>query len=99
MNEAKELLLLQSGNRVKIITAIHLKSKAFYFVDISSTEFYLKKFDEEDLQRYLLSDSWQGKAGACMIEGFCKKYIKGMSGLKSTAMGLQIEKILPWIGE
>jgi septum formation protein len=32
-----------------------------------------------------------------MVEGFCKKYIKEVRGLESTAMGLQVEKILSWI--
>jgi len=32
-----------------------------------------------------------------MVEGFCKKYIKEVIGLESTAMGLQAEKLMPWL--
>jgi septum formation protein len=32
-----------------------------------------------------------------MVEGFCKKYILEVDGLESTAMGLQVEVLLPWL--
>jgi len=32
-----------------------------------------------------------------MVEGFCKKYIKSVQGYESTAMGLSVEKLLPWL--
>ncbi|NPA87509.1 MAG: septum formation inhibitor Maf, partial [Epsilonproteobacteria bacterium] len=30
-------------------------------------------------------------------EGFCKRYIKEVRGLESTAMGLQVEVLKPWL--
>ena len=38
-----------------------------------------------------------GKAGAIMVEGFCKPYIKSVDGYESTAMGLCVEKLLPYL--
>ena len=96
-SEAKEILLEQSGSEIAIITASILKSKKLEFIDISATHYLFKKFDEEDLQNYLDSNEWQGKAGACMVEGFCKKYIRKVIGLESNAMGLPVEKIKPWL--
>jgi septum formation protein len=32
-----------------------------------------------------------------MVEGFCKPYIKSVNGFESTAMGLSIEKLLPFL--
>jgi len=95
--EAKELLLAQSGNSISIISALIYKAKGFEFIDISSTKYIFKEFEKEDLENYLESQEWQGKAGACMVEGFCKKYIKEVIGLESTAMGLQAEKLIPWL--
>jgi len=37
------------------------------------------------------------KAGGCMVEGFCKRYISEVKGYESTARGLQIEKLLGWL--
>ncbi len=95
--EAKDILLMQSGSEVDILTCMMYESKKFSFIDLSQTRYIFKKFNEEDLENYLKSDEWRGKAGACMVEGFCKKYIKEVVGLESTAKGLQIEKLLPFI--
>ncbi len=96
-DDAKEILLKQSGNEISIITATALKKEGFLFLDISSTKYLFNTFDMDDLNRYLDSGQWAGKAGACMVEGFCKKYIKEVVGLESTAMGLPVEKIIPWL--
>ncbi len=96
-DDAKEILLKQSGNEVSILTASILKSNKLEFIDISTTYYKFDKFDSNDLQEYLDSNEWEGKAGACMVEGFCKKYIKEVIGLESNAMGLPIEKIMPWL--
>jgi septum formation protein len=96
-DEAKKILNIQSGNTVSILTCMIYKSSSFVFTDLSSTDYVFDKFDEDDLNSYLDSGEWKGKAGACMVEGFCKKYIKEIRGLESCARGLQIEKLLPFI--
>lgn len=97
IDDAREILLAQSSNSISIVTATILKSKRLEFIDISSTKYQFLEFESRDLDRYLNSNEWQGKAGACMVEGFCKKYIKEVIGLESNAMGLPVEKIIPWI--
>jgi len=97
-NEAKEILLSQSGKKIKIITSmwVRFKGQIFGRVDESIYEFY--EFEKMDLENYLKSKEWIGKAGACMVEGFCKKYIKNVKGYESTAMGLCVEELLKIIG-
>ena len=97
IDDAKKILLRQSGKKISIISAAILKANDYEFIDISNTTYLFSEFDKDDLEKYLQSQDWQGKAGACMVEGFCKKYIEKTVGLESTAMGLQIEKIIPWI--
>ncbi len=95
--EAIEILLKQSGNEVDILTCMMYKSSKFSFTDLSQTKYIFEKFDESDLENYIKSGEWRDKAGACMVEGFCKKYIKKVIGLESTAKGLQVEKLLPFL--
>ena len=95
--DARRILELQSGAVTSIITCMIYESKSFYFLDISSTDYLFSKFPKEALDRYLDSGEWRGKAGACMVEGFCKPYIKSVKGLESNAMGLGIEKLLPFL--
>lgn len=97
IEDARRILNIQSGSTISIISSVHYKSKTLSFSDISATHYHFSKFDEEDLEAYLQSGLWQGKAGGCMVEGFCKKYIQSVDGYESTAMGLQVESLLPWI--
>ena len=97
--EAQRLLRLQSGSEIAIVSCVHLKSAGRLFVDLSATHYRFAPFDEADLERYLESGAWRGKAGGCMVEGFCRPYIREVRGLESTARGLQTEILRPWLEE
>lgn len=97
VEDARRILTIQSGSTISIISAAYYKSKQLSFSDISATHYHFSPFEAEDMERYLQSGLWQGKAGGCMVEGFCKKYINSVEGYESTAMGLQVETLLPWI--
>jgi len=97
IDDAKRILELQSGSSMAIISAMHYKTKDFYLSDVSATYYNFKTFETEDLEAYLEGGLWDGKAGGCMVEGFCKKYIQYVQGHESTAMGLNVERLLGWI--
>lgn len=99
MDDARRILRLQSGSTISIISSMHYKSKTLALSDISATHYHFAPFEKDDLEAYLESGLWQGKAGGCMVEGFCKKYIQSVDGYESTAMGLQVEVLLPWLGK
>jgi len=96
-DDARAILLAQSGSVVSILTCMIFKSKSLEFIDLSRTDYIFDEFDEDKLEDYLNTDEWEGKAGACMVEGFCKDYIREVRGYESTAMGLCIEKLLPFL--
>ena len=91
IDDARNILYTQSGDITSIITCMIYQSKYKKIIDISQTDYIFEKFDEIDLENYLDSGEWRGKAGACMVEGFCKKYIKEVRGYESTAMGLNTD--------
>ena len=93
VDDARNILMTQSGSTTSIITAMIYHSKQLKLIDISATHYIFDEFDMDDLERYLQSGEWRGKAGACMVEGFCKRYIKEVRGFESTAMGLCVEKL------
>jgi septum formation protein len=94
-NDARRMLELQSGNETSVITCMVFKSNETYLFDVSQTTYQFSKFDKKDMEEYINSGECFGKAGAIMVEGFCKPYIKNVTGYESTAMGLTIEKLLP----
>ncbi len=95
--DARRILEMQSGSKISIVSCLHFRKKELLFIDTSATYYDFAPFDPDDLEAYLESGLWRGKAGGCMVEGFCKKYIRDVRGLESTAMGLQVEKLLPWL--
>ena len=97
LNDAEFMLELQSGNITSVITCMIYKSKEKEIIDISITTYEFKKFDKKHMQNYLDSGVCFGKAGAIMVEGFCKPYIKNVLGFESTAMGLCVEKLQMFI--
>ncbi|RXK03186.1 septum formation inhibitor Maf [Arcobacter sp. CECT 8989] len=95
--DAKRMLELQSGSETSVITCMIYKSKYKECIDISITTYEFEKFDEKHMQEYISSGECFGKAGAIMVEGFCKPYIKSVKGYESTAMGLCAEKLLQFM--
>lgn len=93
LDDAKNMLELQSANKTSVITCMIYKSKEKELIDISITSYEFKKFDKKHMEEYLNSGECFGKAGAIMVEGFCKPYIKNVIGFESCAMGLCIEKL------
>ena len=97
LNDAKNMLELQSGNKTSVITCMIYKSKTKEIIDISITTYEFLPFDQNHMNEYLTSGECFGKAGAIMVEGFCKPYIKSVTGYESTAMGLCVEKLRAFI--
>lgn len=95
--DARAILETQSGSEVAIITCIIYKTPKIELIDISSTHYFFDIFDPQEVEKYLQSGDWRGKAGACMVEGFCKPYIREVRGFESTAMGLSTEVLKPFL--
>jgi len=91
VDDARNILLTQSGSITSIITCMIYQSQKMKIIDISKTEYLFNEFDLDDVENYLASGEWRGKAGACMVEGFCKPYIRTVRGYESTAMGLNTD--------
>ncbi len=97
VEDARDILMTQSGSVTSIVTCMIYKSSALELIDIASTDYLFDAFNMDDLERYLESGEWRGKAGGCMVEGFCKSYIKEVQGFESCAMGLSVEVLNPFL--
>lgn len=95
--DAIAILATQSGSETDIITCMIYKTPKLELIDISLTRYFFDPFDPEEIDRYMASGEWRGKAGACMVEGFCKPYIREVRGYESTAMGLCTEILKPFL--
>lgn len=93
VDDARNILMTQSGSKTSIITCMIYHSSRLKLIDIASTDYIFDDFDPDDLEAYLDSGEWRGKAGGCMVEGFCKPYITEVRGYESCAMGLSVESL------
>jgi septum formation protein len=91
--DARRMLELQSNNKVTVITCMIYQSQSCKLIDMASTTYWFAPFKPSHLDEYIASGECMGKAGAIMVEGFCKPYIKKVHGYESTAMGLCIENL------
>ena len=96
--EAKEMLLMQSGNALKVLTCMILHSQESYILDLGETCYILDSFHTKDLESYLNSNLWENKAGAVMVEGFHQRYIKKQIGSTHNAMGLNLKVLKAFMG-
>lgn len=89
--EARQALALMSGRRHRVLSAVTLidaEGKARH--RLSTTIVAFKRFDEAEVEAYLASDEWRGKAGGYAIQGRAEALIRFISGSFSGVMGLPL---------
>ena len=88
--EARVFLQKLSGRRHKVITAVAVKTtECIWQKDVVSTV-QMKRLSPQELEGYLSTGDWQGKAGAYGIQGPAGAFIPWISGSYSAIMGLPL---------
>ena len=89
-DEARLFLKKLSGRRHKVITSIAVKnSKKVWQKDVVSVV-KMKQLSRQELDQYLATDDWQGKAGGYGIQGPAGAFIPWISGSYPAIMGLPL---------
>ena len=89
--EARAMLRLLSGRRHKVLTAVTLvdpDGKARHRLSTSMVAF--KRFSEDEVDGYIASGEWEGKAGAYGIQGRAEALTRMISGSYSNIVGLPL---------
>jgi septum formation protein len=90
-DEARVTLKLLSGRRHRVlsaVTAVAPDGTARHRLSASVVGF--KRLSDEELDAYLASGEWRGKAGAYAIQGRAEALIRFLSGSHSGVMGLPL---------
>lgn len=88
--QAAEFLLALAGRRHKVITAMAVKHGDKTWQRDVVTTVKMKRLSDEELNAYLASDDWRGKAGGYAIQGPAGAFIPWISGSFSAVMGLPV---------
>ena len=88
--EAAEFLLALSGRRHRVITSVALRrdDKIWQRDVVSSVK--MKRLSDEELNAYLATGDWDGKAGAYAIQGPAGAFIPWISGSFTGIVGLPL---------
>ena len=88
--EATEFLLGLSGRRHRVITAIALRRGDQIWQKDVVSQVRMKRLSDLELNAYLATDDWQGKAGAYAIQGPASAFIPWISGSFTGIVGLPL---------
>lgn len=88
--EAAQFLYALSGRRHKVITAMAVKRGAqIWTKDVQSTVAF-KQLSDAEVNAYLASDDWRGKAGGYAIQGPAGAFIPWINGSYTAIVGLPL---------
>ncbi|TVQ80673.1 MAG: septum formation protein Maf [Bradymonadales bacterium] len=98
--EAEKILRAFSGDRHEVLTAVSLgflgeKPKSL----LVSTRVEFRKIEKRELDQYLRSREWQGKAGAYGIQGKAAIFVKDVRGSLTNVIGLPVDESLRLLRE
>ncbi len=88
--EAAEFLIALGGRRHRVITSVALRRGDTLWERTVVSEVKMKRLSDHELNAYLASDDWQGKAGGYAIQGPAGAFIPWISGSFSAIMGLPV---------
>jgi septum formation protein len=88
--QAAEFLLMLAGRRHRVITAVAVKQGDRIWERDVVTTVKMKNISDAELNAYLQSGEWQGKAGAYGIQGAAGAFIPWISGSFTGVVGLPL---------
>jgi septum formation protein len=99
VDEASQCLRLLSGRNHRVYTSICLVTpKGAFRQRLVETRVRFKRLSEEDIQSYLGSGEWRGKAGGYAVQGIAGSFVVKMVGSYSNVVGLPLYETVTLLG-
>lgn len=90
VGEAAQFLLALSGRRHRVITAVAVRRGSRIWERDVVTTVQMKRLSDEELNAYLATNDWQGKAGGYAIQGPAGALIPWIQGSFTAVVGLPL---------
>lgn len=89
--EARECLRLMSGRNHRVYTGVAVRAPdGRMSTKVSETRIKFKRLTREDVEAYIASGEWQGKAGGYGIQGQAGKFVINLIGSYTGVVGLPL---------
>ena len=93
-SKAIKFLELLSGRRHRVSTAFNLYCRdKIDSLRVVTSIVKMKRLTENEIESYIKSNEWKGKAGAYGIQGSAEKFIQFISGSYSNIVGLPLNQV------
>jgi septum formation protein len=99
IDEASQCLRLLSGRNHRVYTAICMVTpKEAFRQRLVETRVRFRRLNEDDIEAYLGSGEWRGKAGGYAAQGIAGSFIVKMVGSYSNVIGLPLHESISLLG-
>ena len=88
--EARDCLALLSGRRHKVLGGIAIGCAGKVHTRLVETAVRFKRLEKAEIEAYVQSGEWQGKAGGYAIQGRAASFVAFISGSYSNVVGLPL---------
>jgi septum formation protein len=88
--EARDCLARLSGRRHKVLGGIAIGSVGKVRTRLVETAVRFKRLEKAEIEAYVQSGEWQGKAGGYAIQGRAASFVAFISGSYSNVVGLPL---------
>jgi len=89
--EARRCLMLLSGRRHRVVTAVVVRGPGGRCSErVVQSVVGFGRLSERQVEAYLASGEWRGKAGGYAIQGWAATFIRFLSGSYSNVVGLPL---------
>ncbi len=91
LDEATQCLRLLSGRNHRVYSGVCLVTpKETFRQRLVETRMRFKRLSEEDIEAYLASGEWRGKAGGYAVQGIAGSFVVKMVGSYTNVVGLPL---------
>lgn len=88
--QAAQFLIALGGRRHRVITAVAVRRGGQIWAREVISDVKFKRLSDVELNAYLASNEWQGKAGGYAIQGLAGAFVPWMQGSFSAVVGLPL---------
>lgn len=91
LSEARKMLELFSGRRHRVYTAVcAISPEGKEASRLVTTRITFKRLSSQEIDAYVATGEWEGRAGAYSIQGRAAKFVKFISGSYTNVVGLPL---------
>ncbi len=92
-DDARAMLRALSHAPHEVVTGMALLLPGRRLIESDTTRVFMRPMSPADIEQYIATGEWQGKAGAYAIQETADRYVERIEGSFSNVVGLAVERL------